>query len=92
MELLARRNLFHVENDDYRTRVAAAEAELSQRESELWRKVNGAGQEECSDDEPSERVDSKILETLVELDSRQQLPLGLRVDSYAENEVGWSEK
>jgi ABC exporter DevB family membrane fusion protein len=35
-------------------------------------------------DEPSEHVDTKILETLVELDPGQQLPLGLRVDSFVE--------
>ena len=33
-------------------------------------------------DEPFERVDTKILETLVELDPGQRLPLRLRVDSY----------
>src|SRR5713226_8998791 len=35
-------------------------------------------------DEPSEHVDTKILETLVELDPGQPLPLGLRVDSFVE--------
>jgi HlyD family secretion protein len=33
-------------------------------------------------DEPTERVDTKILETLVELDSGSQLPDGLRVDAF----------
>jgi HlyD family secretion protein len=33
-------------------------------------------------DEPTEHVDKKILETLVELDKGVQLPVGLRVDSY----------
>jgi len=33
-------------------------------------------------DEPTERVDTKILETLVELDPGAQLPMGLRVDAY----------
>lgn len=33
-------------------------------------------------DQPTERVDTKILETLVELDSGTSLPMGLRVDSY----------
>jgi len=37
-------------------------------------------------DEPSEHVDTKILETLVELDAGQHLPLGLRVDSYVQRE------
>jgi hypothetical protein len=31
-------------------------------------------------------VDTKILETLVELDAGQPLPLGLRVDSYVQGE------
>jgi HlyD family secretion protein len=33
-------------------------------------------------DEPAEKVDTKILETLVELDSGSQLPDGLRVDAF----------
>jgi hypothetical protein len=33
-------------------------------------------------DAPAERVDREILETLVELDSNQSLPLGLRVEAY----------
>jgi HlyD family secretion protein len=33
-------------------------------------------------DEPAERVDRKILETLVELDKGAELPVGLRVDTY----------
>jgi HlyD family secretion protein len=33
-------------------------------------------------DEPTERVDRKILETLVELDHGAELPVGLRVDAY----------
>jgi HlyD family secretion protein len=33
-------------------------------------------------DEPTARVDTKILETLVELDPGAQLPDGLRVDAY----------
>jgi HlyD family secretion protein len=33
-------------------------------------------------DEPTERVDTKILETLVELDPGSQLPDGLRVDAF----------
>lgn len=33
-------------------------------------------------DEPTERVDTKILETLVELDRGAQLPDGLRVDAF----------
>lgn len=37
-------------------------------------------------DEPSEHVDTKILETLVELDGGQRLPLGLRVDAFVETD------
>jgi HlyD family secretion protein len=33
-------------------------------------------------DEPSERVDTKILETLIELEGAPSLPVGLRVDAY----------
>jgi ABC exporter DevB family membrane fusion protein len=33
-------------------------------------------------DEPTERVDRKILETLVELDKGVEIPVGLRVDAY----------
>lgn len=40
------------------------------------------GKKNVRTDEPSERVDTKILETLVELNPGQKLPLGLRVDSY----------
>jgi HlyD family secretion protein len=32
--------------------------------------------------EPAEKVDTKILETLVELDPGAQLPDGLRVDAF----------
>jgi len=33
-------------------------------------------------DEPTERVDKKILETLIQLDEGHELPVGLRVDSF----------
>jgi HlyD family secretion protein len=39
-------------------------------------------------DEPTERVDTKILETLVELDPGSQLPDGLRVDAFIVPEGG----
>jgi len=42
------------------------------------------GKKNVRTDEPSEHVDTKILETLVELDPGQPLPLGLRVDSFVE--------
>jgi HlyD family secretion protein len=42
------------------------------------------GRKNVRTDEPSERVDTKILETLMELDRGQTLPLGLRVDVYVQ--------
>jgi hypothetical protein len=38
--------------------------------------------EERSHDEPTERVDTKVLETLVQLDDGRELPLGLRVQGF----------
>jgi HlyD family secretion protein len=46
------------------------------------------GRKNIRTDEPSEHVDTKILETLVELDPGQTLPLGLRVDSYVQTGEG----
>lgn len=40
------------------------------------------GRKNVRTDEPTERVDTKILETLVELDAGQTLPVGLRVDAF----------
>jgi multidrug resistance efflux pump len=40
------------------------------------------GRKNVRTDEPTERVDTKILETLVELDQGAQLPVGLRVDGF----------
>lgn len=40
------------------------------------------GRKNVRTDEPSEHVDTKILETLVELRPGEHLPLGLRVDSF----------
>lgn len=40
------------------------------------------GRKNIRTDEPAERVDTKILETLVELDKGVQLPVGLRVDAF----------
>jgi HlyD family secretion protein len=40
------------------------------------------GRKNVRTDEPTERVDTKILETLVELDKGAQLPVGLRVDAF----------
>ena len=44
------------------------------------------GKKNVGTDEPSEHVDTKILETLMELEPGQQFPLGLRVDSFVESE------
>jgi HlyD family secretion protein len=43
---------------------------------------NELGRKNIRTDEPTERVDTKILETLVQLDAGVQLPVGLRVDAY----------
>ena len=40
------------------------------------------GRKNVRTDEPTERVDRKILETLLVLDPGQHLPVGLRVDAY----------
>jgi HlyD family secretion protein len=40
------------------------------------------GKKNVRTDEPTEHVDTKILETLVELKAEERLPLGLRVDSF----------
>jgi HlyD family secretion protein len=40
------------------------------------------GRKNVRTDEPTERVDTKILETLVELDKGAALPAGLRVDAF----------
>jgi ABC exporter DevB family membrane fusion protein len=43
---------------------------------------NELGPKNVHTDEPTEKVDTKILETLVQLDSGIKLPVGLRVDAY----------
>ena len=43
---------------------------------------NELGRKNIRTDEPTEKVDTKILETLVQLDPGIQLPVGLRVDAY----------
>lgn len=42
------------------------------------------GRKSFRTDEPTEKVDSKILETLVELDDGHELPLGLRVRAFVQ--------
>ncbi len=53
---------------------------------EFWGRVVRVGQQlgpkNVRTDEPTEKVDTKILETLVELDPGTQLPDGLRVDAF----------
>ncbi len=40
------------------------------------------GKKNVRTDEPTERVDTKVLETLIQLDDGHELPLGLRVDAF----------
>ncbi len=40
------------------------------------------GRKNVRTDEPTEKVDTKVLETLIELDPGQRLPVGLRVDAF----------
>lgn len=40
------------------------------------------GRKNFRTERPTERVDTKILEVLIELDANQKLPLGLRVDAF----------
>jgi HlyD family secretion protein len=60
----------------------------------FWGRIVRIGQElgrkNIRTDEPTEHVDTKILETLIQLDDGASLPIGLRVDSFilAANEPG----
>ena len=55
-------------------------------EKRYWGRVVRIGQElgrkNIRTDEPTEHVDTKILETLIELEDGASLPIGLRVDSF----------
>jgi ABC exporter DevB family membrane fusion protein len=53
---------------------------------------NELGRKNIRTDEPTEKVDTKILETLVQLDAGTKLPVGLRVDAYikAEPELAYN--
>jgi ABC exporter DevB family membrane fusion protein len=55
-------------------------------ERQFWGRVVRVGQvlgrKNIRTEEPVERVDTKVLETLIELDPGQILPPGLRVDAY----------
>ena len=46
------------------------------------RVANALGRKNVSTGDPTERVDTKVLETLIELDPGTSLPLGLRVTCY----------
>jgi len=58
----------------------------------FWGRVVRVGQQlgpkNVRSDEPTEKVDTKILETLVELDPGTQLPDGLRVDAFIIPDAG----
>jgi HlyD family secretion protein len=57
-------------------------------EKKFWGRVVRIGQmlgkKNIRTDEPTERVDTKILETLIELDPSSKLATGLRVDAFIE--------
>jgi HlyD family secretion protein len=57
----------------------------------FWGHVVRVGQElgrkNVRTDEPTERVDTKILETLVELNPGASIPVGLRVDGFIVTEA-----
>lgn len=61
-------------------------------EQKFWGRVVRVGEQlgpkNVRTDEPTERVDRKILETLVELDSGAHLPDGLRVDAFVVGDGG----
>jgi hypothetical protein len=56
------------------------------RGTKFWGHVVRIGQEmgpkNVRTDDPAERVDKKILETLIRLDDGHELPIGLRVESF----------
>lgn len=95
MASLAGRNLFHfkvrvdVDETDvskiqagqpaYVTADAYGNRQFSGRAVQIGQAL---GRKNVRTDEPSERVDKKILETLIELDSSSVLPVGLRVDAF----------
>lgn len=55
-------------------------------DKKFWGHVVRVGEEmgpkNVHTDEPTERVDTKILETLVQLDGKVDIPIGLRVDAF----------
>ena len=61
-------------------------------QKKFWGRVVRVGQQlgpkNVRTDEPTEKVDTKILETLVELDAGTKLPDGLRVDAFILPDAG----
>ena len=61
-------------------------------QQKFWGHVIRVGQElgrkNIRTDEPTEHVDTKILETLVELERGAHLPVGLRVDAFIQTQPG----
>jgi HlyD family secretion protein len=55
-------------------------------DKKFWGRITRIGQilgrKNIRTDEPTERIDTKILETLIDLDDGHELHLGLRVDAY----------
>lgn len=45
---------------------------------------NVLGRKEIRTDEPAEKVDTKVLEVLIDLDDGRELPTGMRVDTFVE--------
>lgn len=56
------------------------------RDRKFWGRIvrlgGELGRKNIRTDEPTERVDTKILETLIQLDDGHELPVGLRVDAF----------
>lgn len=56
------------------------------RDRKFWGRIvrlgGELGRKNIRTDEPTERVDTKILETLIQLDDGHELPIGLRVDAF----------
>ncbi len=69
----------HVGQPAYVTALAFGERRFRGR---VWRVGLELGRKRVHTDDPVERADTKILETLVELDGPAELPVGLRVDGY----------
>jgi hypothetical protein len=51
-------------------------------EGTVVRVANLLGRKNISTEEPTEKVDTRVLETLIELNADAHLPVGLRVDAF----------